>query len=107
MPSPISTFDRVGGTGVASSAGRLSSSSAAALLLTPASPARGTNRPAISTPDSTLTTTNITSEYATPPTRLGVKGMPNSVREEEDPAESLFPVSRTNPQEHAYRIYYD
>jgi hypothetical protein len=33
--------------------------------------------------------------------------MPDSVREEDDPAESLFPVSRTNPQPLAYRIYYD
>ncbi len=39
----------------------LSNSSAATLLLTPAIPAIGTNNPAIRTPDSTLTTMNITS----------------------------------------------
>ncbi len=75
MPFAISTRDRVGGAGVASSAGRLLSSEAAALLLTPASPANGTKSPAIRTPASTLTMTNITSEYATLPRRLGENGM--------------------------------
>ena len=75
MPLPINTRDRVGGAGVASSAGRLSSSPAARLLVTPAIPANGTNSPAIRTPASTLTMTNITSEYATLPMRLGVNGM--------------------------------
>ena len=65
----------------------------AELLLTPASPAIGTNRPAIRTHDNTLTTMNITSEYATPPTLLGVKGMPNRVREENGGTESLTAVS--------------
>ena len=62
MPSAINTLDRVAGTGVARAASILSSSAAATLLLTPAMPATGTKRPAIRTPDSALTTMNITSE---------------------------------------------
>jgi hypothetical protein len=79
---PISTRERVGGAGVDSSVGRLSSSVAAALLLTPAIPARGTKSPATRTPASTLTMTNITSEYATLPARLGLNGMADRVRED-------------------------
>ena len=53
-------------------------------------PAKGMNSPATRTPASTLTRTNIVSEYATLPRRLGVNGMRTSVREATDHAESLF-----------------
>jgi hypothetical protein len=73
----------------------LSSSAAAALLPTPATPAIGTNKPAIRTPARTLTVTNMTNEYATLPARFGLKGMPNSVREGTDYTEFLRRVKKT------------
>src|SRR3954453_607413 len=81
------TVDRVGGVGVASSVGRLFSSSAAALLPRPARPAYGTKRPATRTPARTLTMANIVSEYATLPTRFGL-GTARGYASGVDPAES-------------------
>jgi hypothetical protein len=78
----MSTLLRVAGAGVESSAGKLCSSTAAALLVTPAMPAKGMNNPATRTPARTLTTTNITSEYARLPARFGVNGTRPSLREQ-------------------------
>ena len=84
----MSTLLRVAGAGVASSAGKLSNSAAAALLVTPAIPAKGMNNPATRTPARMLTTTNITSEYARLPARFGVNGTSTSLREPQGPTES-------------------
>jgi len=61
---------------------------AAALLVTPAIPAKGMNNPATRTPARTLTTTNITSEYARLPMRFGVNGTAPSLREQHGCPES-------------------
>jgi hypothetical protein len=45
-------------------------------------PAKGMNNPATNTPARTLTTTNITSEYARLPARFGVNGTRPSLREQ-------------------------
>jgi hypothetical protein len=97
-------LERVAGAGVESSAGTLSNSAAAALLLTPATPAIGTNKPAISTPASTLTMRNMTNEYATLPARFGLKGMANRVREGAHYIEFLRHVKKTRNIQRRWKV---